>query len=415
MTQRFTEPGDVRIIRVMLFNKTKTVKLSLMPQLISVSVYEDLQQPSLYAEVELLDAINIIEKFPIVGEEFLELEFVTPSLPIPASYTFAVVSSGANKADSNAQASTYVLKCVSKEQLKSAAKMVQLASGGSYDELVQSVLVKELETEKPIYVEPTRGLMGSVIPKLKPFAAIDYMRQMAISQSSLTSGFVFFENQLGFQFRTIESLIEMGQRKPSKQFKYVADVMSTNQGMANAQRNIIKYEVLSRTDTVDKIQSGILNNISNGYDLITKQVRQTAHNIAEDIRTFATPDKKARAPLSIDQYQEYGQKPADTFFIPYDSSKGNIYRDLTFAARRAYTSLLTQNVTRVLIHGETSIVVGDIIDVDIPGISSDTSRKKPDSFVSGKYMIIRLRHIVVNDIKPKHMISADIVKIGYTA
>lgn len=414
MTRRFSEPGDVRILRIALLNKDKTVKLSLMPQLVAVSVYEDIQSPTLYAEIELIDAIDIIQKFPVVGEEFVELEFVTPSLPLPAVYNFAVVSAGNGQPDPNAQVNVYTLKCVSTEQLKSAAKMVQLAAGGSYDTLIKEVLTKELETTKPIYIEPTRGLIGNVIPKLKPFAALDYIRQMAISQKTATSGFVFFENQLGFQFRTIESLIEQGQQKTAKEFVYVADVMSTKEGAANAQRNIIKYETISRTDTVDKIQSGILNNVSNGYDMISKQVRQTVHNIAEDIKTFVTPDKKARAPLSQQQYQDYGQKPADTFFIPYDSSRGNIFRDLSFAARRAYTSLLTQNVTRIMIHGDSTIVVGDVIDISIPGVSGDTSRKKPDSFVSGKYMIIRLRHILANDVKPKHIITADVIKIGYT-
>lgn len=414
MVQRFSEPGDVKITRLVLFNKDRSVKLVLLPQLISVSVYEDLQSPVLYAEIELIDAVNIIQSFPIVGEEFIELEFVTPGLPLSAVYEFAVVSADNNKADQNAQHSTYTLKCVSVEQLKSAAKMVQISGKGTYSDIVKDILTRELETDKAIYVEPTRGLMGSVIPKLKPLAAIDYMRQMAISTQTTTSAFVFFENQLGFQFRTIESLIQQGQAKPLKQFKYVADVMSTPEGAANSQRNIIKYEIISRTDTVDKIQAGILNNVVQGYDMISKGIRETAHNIAEDIKSFVTTDKKARAPLSQQQFQDYGQQAADTFFMPFDSSKGNIYRDLSFAARRAYTSLLTQNVTRILVHGDSALVAGDVIDIDLPKVASDTGRKKPDAFVSGKYLITRMRHIIVNDVKAKHMIAADVIKVGYT-
>lgn len=414
MVQRFSEPGDVKITRLVLFNKDRSVKLVLLPQLISVSVYEDLQSPVLYAEIELIDAVNIIQSFPIVGEEFIELEFVTPGLPLSAVYEFAVVSADNNKADQNAQHSTYTLKCVSVEQLKSAAKMVQISGKGTYSDIVKDILTRELETDKAIYVEPTRGLMGNVIPKLKPLAAIDYMRQMAISTQTTTSAFVFFENQLGFQFRTIESLIQQGQTKPLKQFKYVADVMSTPEGAANSQRNIIKYEIVSRTDTVDKIQAGILNNVVQGYDMISKGIRETAHNIAEDIKNFVTTDKKARAPLSQQQFQDYGQQAADTFFMPFDSSKGNIYRDLSFAARRAYTSLLTQNVTRILVHGDSALVAGDVIDIDLPKVASDTGRKKPDAFVSGKYLITRMRHIIVNDVKAKHMIAADVIKVGYT-
>ena len=413
-TQNFTEPGDVKVTRLMLFNKDRTAKLSLMPQLISFSVYEDIMCPCLYAEIELVDAINIVEKFPIVGEEFVEIEFVTPSLPIQAVYSFAVTSVKGSKADPNAQSSTYTLVCVSEEQIKSAAKMIQVAGAGTYSEIVKDILVRELETTKPIYVEDTKGLMGNVVPKLKPFAAIDYIRQMAVSTKSTTSAFLFFETQLGFQFRTIESLMEQNQGKTAKQFKYVSDVMSTKEGSANAQRNIIKYEVISRTDTIDKIQSGVLNNVVSGYDLITKELRTTVHNIAEDIKNFVTPDKKARAPLSATQYQDHGNKPADTFFMPFDSSKGGIYRDLTFAARRAYTSLLMQNVTRVLIHGDSALLAGDLIEVEMPSVSGDTGRKKQDTFVSGKYMITRLRHLIVNDVKIKHMISADIIKVGYS-
>ncbi len=413
-TQNFTEPGDVKVTRLMLFNKDRTAKLSLMPQLISFSVYEDIMCPCLYAEIELVDAINIVEKFPIVGEEFVEIEFVTPSLPIQAVYSFAVTSVKGSKADPNAQSSTYTLVCVSEEQIKSAAKMIQVAGAGTYSEIVKDILVRELETTKPIYVEDTKGLMGNVVPKLKPFAAIDYIRQMAVSTKSTTSAFLFFETQLGFQFRTIESLMEQNQGKTAKQFKYVSDVMSTKEGSANAQRNIIKYEVISRTDTIDKIQSGVLNNVVSGYDLITKELRTTVHNIAEDIKNFVTPDKKARAPLSATQYQDHGTKPADIFFMPFDSSKGGIYRDLTFAARRAYTSLLMQNVTRILIHGDSALLAGDLIEVEMPSVSSDTGRKKQDTFVSGKYMITRLRHLVVNDVKIKHMISADIIKVGYS-
>ncbi len=419
---QFREPGDVIIKSVVLIDKEQRKNLNrlqgklqkLDSQVVSINIYEDMQCPVLFCTVELLDAINIVQSFPIVGEEFIGITIQTPGLPSPVEYFFAVTSISQGKTGEASQYQTYTLTCVSEEQLASAAKMTQYAAEGSYSDLVKIIREREIESKKPFYFEPCRGFMLYVIPKLKPLAAIDYMRQMAISTQTTTSAFVFFENQLGFQFRTIESLIQQGQAKPLKQFKYVADVMSTPEGAANSQRNIIKYEIISRTDTVDKIQAGILNNVVQGYDMISKGIRETAHNIAEDIKSFVTTDKKARAPLSQQQFQDYGQQAADTFFMPFDSSKGNIYRDLSFAARRAYTSLLTQNVTRILVHGDSALVAGDVIDIDLPKVASDTGRKKPDAFVSGKYLITRMRHIIVNDVKAKHMIAADVIKVGYT-
>ena len=419
----FREPGDVIIKSVVLIDKEQRKNLNRLQgklqrldnQLVSVDIYEDMQCPVLFCTIELLDAINIIQTFPIVGEEFVSITLQTPGIPSPVEYFFAVTSVSQGKASQTSQYQTYTLTCVSEEQLASAAKMTQYAVEGSYSDLLKQIMDRELETKKPYYIEPTRGLMGNVIPKLKPLAAIDYIRQMAISQTSTTSAFVFFESQKGFQFRTIESLIEQNQKGYIKEFEYVSDVMSQKENTAASMRNIIKYEVISRTDTVDKIQTGLLNNISNGYDVISKSVRQTAHNIATDVKNFVTPDKKARAPLTQSLYQQYGQQPADTFFVPVDSSRGAIARDLTVAARRAYTEMFNQNIIRILIQGDMSMVAGELIDVALPEIKGTSSVKKPDSFNSGKYLVLRLRHMIIKDVKIKHLISADIVKIGFKA
>lgn len=420
---QFREPGDVIIKSVVLMDKEQRKNLNrlqgklqkLDSQVVSINIYEDMQCPVLFCTVELLDAINIVQSFPIVGEEFIGITIQTPGLPSPVEYFFAVTSISQGKTGEASQYQTYTLTCVSEEQLASAAKMTQYAAEGSYSDLVKQIMERDLETKKPFYIEPTRGLMGNVIPKLKPLAAIDYMRQMAISQQSTTSAFVFFETQKGFQFRTIESLIAQNQKGYIKEFEYLTDVMSQKETSTRSFRNIIKYEVISRTDTVDKLQTGVLNNVSNGYDLITKSIRQTTHNIATDIKNFVTPDKKARAPVTQSLHQQFGQQPADTFFIPVDSSQGSIARDLTFAARRAYTALFNQNVIRVLIHGDTSLVPGELIDVALPEIKGTSSTKKQDSFNSGRYLVIRLRHMIIKDVKVKHTISADIVKIGFKA
>lgn len=413
MSTFHVEPGDVELKRSVLMNRARTVKLDIQSQIISFSIYEDMLAPCLYAEIDIMDGINLLQAFPIIGEEFIELEFQTPGFPAPAVYRFAVHSVTNNRPE-KARVSLYTLKCVSEEQLTSAAKMVQLVGKGSYSDLVTDILKRELSTKKPIYVEPTRGTSGNVIPKLKPLAAIDYLRQMSISVDTLTSAFMFFETQFGFQFRTIESLINQNLKKPIRQFKYVEESWSSTQAGAHAQRNIIKFEVVNRVDSVEKIQTGSLNNIVSGYDLISKGVRQTKHELPTAINTFVTTDAKSQAPTSTQLYQEYGTSPADTFFMSFDSSRGLVYRDLSTAARRAYTSMLTQNVIRILIHGESNITAGDLLEIKLPSISSETSTRLTDTLIAGNYLIVRLRHIITRDVRKKHMIAADIIKVGYT-
>jgi hypothetical protein len=74
--------------------------------------------------------------------------------------------------------------------------------------------------------------------------------------------------------------------------------------------------------------------------------------------------------------------------------------------------LLNSEVTRVLIHGDTGLKVGDLVSLLLPSPTGTTDRKKDDQLSSGNYLIIRLRHIITTGTKPKHQIAFDCVKMG---
>ena len=413
MSETNRDSGDIKITQLQLYKKDKSVSISIIPQLIQMSIYEDIQQPVLYAEIELMDSINLMQDFPIVGEEMIDIEIMTPGLPQPTTYTFAVNGTSESETDSNSQYAMYTLICVSVEQIISVSKMVQRTGADIYSNIVKDILVSDLQTTKPAYIETTRGNLGNVIPNLRPLAAIDYMRKMAIGVDYDTSGFLFYETQLGFQFRTIEGLIKQNQNKYIKSFKYVPNVNSSTEGRSNIQRNILKYEIISRMNVSNQVQSGTMKSSTSGYDLVSKDVRVTNHDIQDVSTKIITTDKKARSNFSTQTVQDYGQQNADTFFIPYDSSVSNTARDTSAAARRAYSALLQQNVVRIMVYGDTSIVAGDLLNLEFPEIKGTTGTKKPDALVSGNYLITRLRHIIVQDAKSKHIISADVVKVGF--
>ena len=66
------EPGDVKLISVKLTNNNKTATIDVRGQLLALSIYEDIEMPTIYAELVLNDAINLVKDFPIMGEEDIE-------------------------------------------------------------------------------------------------------------------------------------------------------------------------------------------------------------------------------------------------------------------------------------------------------------------------------------------------------
>ena len=85
MSETNRDSGDIKITQLQLYKKDKSVSISIIPQLIQMSIYEDIQQPVLYAEIELMDSINLMQDFPIVGEEMIDIEIMTPALPQPTT------------------------------------------------------------------------------------------------------------------------------------------------------------------------------------------------------------------------------------------------------------------------------------------------------------------------------------------
>ena len=52
--------------------------LSIVKSTMSVSIFEDILSHFLIGEITLVDGINLIDKYPIVGREIIEITFRTP-------------------------------------------------------------------------------------------------------------------------------------------------------------------------------------------------------------------------------------------------------------------------------------------------------------------------------------------------
>ena len=62
-------PGEVEVRKIDLFNIDKSKRLNIHKQTAAIRIYEDVFKPTLYAEITLYDAFDIINNFPIIGEE----------------------------------------------------------------------------------------------------------------------------------------------------------------------------------------------------------------------------------------------------------------------------------------------------------------------------------------------------------
>lgn len=415
------EPGDINIIGIKLGKIDRQIEVDLTPQLIAMSIYEDLSEPSMLLEITLIDSINLVQDFPIVGEEVLTVTYNTPGRDASTKLGFLVYSVENTAASPNSKASTYTLKAVTPLHFFNAGAKITKSYKDTVSEIVKDI-VKICAGESSIKiiklnVEKTKGLIPITVPSLNPFEAIDFLRQKAVSAEYPSGGsFVFFENQFGCQFRSIEGLLAEGKKNiASKTFTFSPDTKSDSLRQQYAFRNILNFEHVGKFNSVEKINSGIVSSIVESFDVLSKGLDVTEFKLAEKAKTFTTTESKSKLPNSPAFLEKYNSRVSKNFFMSKDSSKGVDFVDDFAGSKHSYLQLLGQNSTRVLINGDNYMAAGDLVELNLPEVSGTTEVKTKDRLNSGNYLVTRLRHVITSGQggKPKHQIAMDCVRMGY--
>ncbi len=428
------EAGQVVIKKLTLINANRSSAIDLRSILTEISFFEDISRPSLFCEVTVADGNNIRKTLPIIGEEFLEVEFTTPLFDdysdVYGTTTFKNIFKMYSVTDlnSNQQSKqhTYQILGVSEEHIKASNITIEKSYTEGVANAVRDILFTHLDTRKNIIVETTKGTFPLLVPSLSPFKAIDWLRRRAVSQNYSSSSFVFFENSNGFNFRTIEGLIDSGVRSITK-MKYVHNPtipIDLDRPRKDELFNIIDFTENKAFDTIDKIQLGMVDSSVSTYDFFTKRFTSKSFDWERNSYNFKKLNSKndsASVNLLRDMdsiSDKHGNtKRAMGYFIPQDSSRGEHFIDTTLANRQAFTVSLNQNSLTIYIYGNTILKVGDVIALDIKvptkKVQNSTATEKIESSaIEGNFLITKIRHIITMGQRFEHRIAAEVINIG---
>jgi hypothetical protein len=413
MSQKPYEVGDVSVKRL-LISSSKSVGASIVPldQMLSLDIWEDMTKPTMYATLTLLDTLGILEKFPIIGEETVEIEFQTPGLATPAKYKFRCFEVSNMQRLANGKGMSYTLRCVSEEHLRNSGMMVRESMTEIIGNMVPYILQKHLQTTKPMIVDQTKGIQTIVFPRISPLRAIDMLRLRAVSKDYTSSAYVFFENQAGFNFKTVEGLYKDGLASVgSRVFNMNQNAMAEGQAIADSFRTLQSHQVIHRADSMRKLTQGAFRSVTRIFDVATKSYETVNYDFETAFSSFETAAKKTLS-NTTEWLDEYSKGVRKQFFGIKDTSRPDVFITNTIGVRNSFVELLNDDITRILIHGDSGLKAGDVIRLNIPQVDGLTTRKTADAFMSSNYLITRLRHMISFNVKTTHEIVLDCVKMG---
>ena len=384
--------------------------------------YEDITKPFISANLNINDSgSNLIGSGsgPITGGELVEIDVEGPDNK-DYSYTFKVYRVGDRINSGKIQ--NYNLGLISAEALDDPQTRIKKTLSGRPDEIVRQVLNEEgLNTAKQYIADPCDNYK-TIIPKnLTPFAICAKLQDQSIptgaggkgdgegaetvdgKYSEGTAGFFFFENFNGYNFRSIDSLMDLkgkmglnnaGQDSTVKTFQDSAGL--------ELDTTLLDVHFTSEINLMQGLRTGAYALRCQYYNFSTGDYDESTYSAAKSWSKLAhlgsqdglTPGQQslAKRPTRIvsailDDESYYSGQDAAANDLAF---KDRTPETLPQAISRNY--LLNTQGLRVVVPGNLQLVVGNVVRVNLQNMSTQTDREieSVDQEHSGFYLVTAL-------------------------
>jgi hypothetical protein len=395
------QPGDCFINSIVLAGAKGAFDCTNLIQMIQV--YEDITLPGVNIEVVVLEDKELHSILPLAGEEVLVVDFNTPSL---ASYThvFSIVSMNDANPSSNLKTKAYRITGVAPEVLKHKSKLVNKSYRTNNSEIVKDIFQKQLGSSKSLVTEKTKGIQEYIVTNKKPFNAIKDVLLRSVSEQNESSSYVFFENQEGYHFETIEKLFQQGPLATYTNSEVTADSV-----FRVIFRNILGYNLPDQFNTAEKIGTGGFATQMKTFDL--KTLLFGNKDVKPDVDGMT---RGMSGGMSSSKFKDSHSTPGITKFMPKDSIKPDTHIPDMIPKRSAYVANLDQGRVIIRIFGDSTITVGKMINLQIITNTGSTDPGQPHQLLAGNYLITKLIHIIMPaDTKPRYTMILECVAGGY--
>ena len=430
------ELSDVILISYQSFDGAGTPKrLSIRSLVQEISIYESLDGKFLSGDMTLLDGTNAIQTLPITGFERVEFFFRTPGTD--KGFDFSVktghpmfVYSLKNRSGVNPRSQIYTLKFVSTEAIRNHQTRISQAFTGQIDQMVTDICYNYLKTKKDLMVEDTKSNHKFVMPRLKPTKAIEQLRKNARSLHYENSGFLFYENGDGFNFKSYEGLFckKDGSPRPVKAH-YSPKIKNIGEDPVYALQSVENFKILQQFDTLNNTANGVYASRLITHDLYNKTFEELDFDYNKEygkqnhLEQDANGDKRSDNGIlpffNYDNGDTFGNKSEGKIYYQSETKKIHNTHELPeskdILQKRISQHIATNSlVIEITAPGTTELRVGDIVNFTLPKYAPFTKDdpKDNDKYLSGRYLISAARHHV-STLNKRHTLALELIKDSF--
>jgi hypothetical protein len=390
---------------------TKTGKLDISKIYEEINIFDSLLTPIMSGSVIVNDAIGLSPKLIFDGSEVLLVDIGknndSDSLRLKKAFRIYKQS---NRRNVNQNSEKYSLDFVSDEFIFSDQQRINQAYKTTYSDIAKKILTSYLKapsTKLGGIFDSSSGIRDIVIPNLKPLDAIEWCAKRSVDGKK-SPNYMFFENNLGFNFVSLSSLLAQKElfnikfsTKNMEETNIVDDLLSPR-----------SYEVINQTDKIKMTRSGVNAGTFIGFDPITRTVQNKrigfedhynsmshgnktpnfsqSTNRGGELATEAYDSKKTVSSFGVNRKNSNYVKKYD----PTSISKVENQEDFIFQRKAILSNLMNKRIKMVM-PGNFQLTSGFNLNIRVPDFSlKETGGDNEDRAVSGKYLIVATRHII---------------------
>jgi hypothetical protein len=415
-------PTDYNLREVRLTSAT-IGDLDLKEYLVELNYFEDIYSNFVSGKIVLSDSVGVIFLGGLNGSESLSLEFAKGQGGKTIKQTFRIFSLSDRHHDISHSYENFTLNFCSEELLMSEKYRISKSyKNKTISNIIEDLLKNALKTNKDLNIEQSSGNYDFVLPNKKIFETINWLSSYALPYSKPGADMILFENAKGYHFKSLQSLYE---QTPIFEFEYNPKNVKLNyqQNFFHTQtHNIFNLEVMNNFNTLDATNKGVFNNRLITIDTINRTKKITDFKYDEyfskskklnrnDVTTNnknqvyvdrfnkalydSPPDDKDAGKLQVcignsEQYNtRYLKENSD--YIPKD-----FFIEKSFSHRNAQLLLSNYIRIKIVVPGNSDILVGSVVTVKVFETKQITKNdvKKEDTYLSGKYLVTAIRHII---------------------
>jgi len=442
-------PGAFKLSDVNLISYTTGTtgvikRLNIRNLVTEFNIYETLNGNFLSGDMILTDATNVIQEFPLTGFERLEFIFTSPNTT--NGYNFSVfnghpmfVYNLKNRQSINLTTQIYQLKFISLEGIRDQQTRISKAFTGSIDQMISDVCFNHLNTKKDVLVEETKGNHKFVSPRVRPSVLISTLKNNARSKNYENSGFVFYENANGFNFKSYEGLFckKDGSPRPVK-MNYTFSVKNLklrgDEGKdVEDLQGVESWKILDQYNTLKNTANGVyasrlithdsFNKTFNEHDFNYHSEYVKQNHLEQDAKGDKRDDNSILPFFNYDKGDTFSTKSEGALF--FQSQTNKIHNDYEIPEQKdilqkriSQQMAINSLMIEITVPGITEVRVGDICTFTLPDFrrTPEGDIEAKDKYISGRYLINSARHHVSN-INKRHTMVLELIKdsfnVGY--